>query len=66
MTRTLHEALARQREDELLRQAAQERLGRSERDRPGRAVLRRLLTRPHRSPSAAGQATTVLECADEC
>lgn len=66
MTRTLHEALARQREDELLRQAVQERLGRSHRDRPGRPVLRRLLARRQRSSSAAVQATAVLECADEC
>ncbi len=66
MARTLHEALARQREDELLRQAAQEHLGGSEHERPGRPVLRRLLTRRHRSSSATVQATAVVECVDEC
>lgn len=66
MARTLHEALARQREDELLRQAVQERLGRSHRDRPGRPALRRLLARRHQSPSAVVHATAALECTDEC
>lgn len=66
MARTLHEALARQRENELLRQAAQEHLGESERDRPARPVLRRLLARRHQSSSAAVQATAVVECTDEC
>ncbi len=54
MTRTLHEALARQREDELLRQVAQERLGGSARDRPARPGLHRLLARRHRSFEPGG------------
>jgi|GEM_PF-5234319 len=66
MARTLHEALARQREDELLRQAAQERLGGSEHDRPARPVLGRLLARRRQSSSAGAQATAVVECTDEC
>jgi hypothetical protein len=66
MERTLHEALARQREDELLRQAAQERLDRSTRDQPARLVLRRLLARRGRSSNAAVHATAVVECTDEC
>ena len=66
MTRTLHEALARQREDELLRQAVQVCLDGSEGDRPARAGLRRLLARRHRSSSATVQATAVVECVDEC
>jgi hypothetical protein len=66
MARTLHEALARQREDELLRQVAQECLGGSERDRPARPVLHRLLARRHQSSSPAVQATAVVECTDQC
>ncbi len=66
MTRTLHEALARQREDELLRQAAQEHLDHPDRDRLARPILRRLLARGHQSSSAAVQATAVVECTDEC
>ena len=66
MTRTLHEALARQREDELLRQAAQERLDHSDRDRPARPVLRWLLARRRQSSSAAVHGIAVVECTDEC
>jgi hypothetical protein len=66
MTRTLHEALARQREDELLRKTAQEHLDHPDRDRPARLVLRRLLARRQQSSSAAVHANAVVECADEC
>jgi len=66
MARTLHEALARQRENELLLQAAQERLDRSERNRPARPVLRRLLARRRQSSSGVVQATAMVECTDEC
>jgi hypothetical protein len=66
MDRTLHEALARQRENELVRQAAHERLDRPERDRPGRSGLRRLLARRRQSSGAAVQATAMVECTDEC
>jgi hypothetical protein len=66
MTRTLHEALARQRENELLREAAQEHLGESHRDRPARPVLRRLLARRRQSSRAAAPATVVVECTHEC
>lgn len=66
MARTLHEALARQREDELLRQAAHERLDGSDRDRPARPVLHRLLARRRRSSSVPARAAVVVECTDEC
>ena len=66
MAGTLHEALARQRENELLHQAAQERLGGSHHDRPAWPFLRRLLPGRHQSSSAAVQAAVAVECTDEC
>jgi hypothetical protein len=65
MDRTLHEALAHQREDELLRQAAQAHTGEAN-DLRARPVLRRLLVRRRRSPVPALQATVAVECIDEC